>query len=110
MGQSLGVSRGTVLECTPELRQRIGKNPDSSLTGGLDEEGSQGPDGRVQACGPRANGAWGQRRGAGARDRAAGAGARFFQRSLAASRGVAAAEQRAWRNCVYALIQAMTQQ
>jgi transposase-like protein len=40
------------VECTPELRQRISKNPDSSLTGGLDEEGAQGPDGGVQACGP----------------------------------------------------------
>src|SRR5262245_7576597 len=57
--------RSVTLEWTPELRQRIGKNPDSSLIGGLDEEGSQGADGRVQACGPRANGAWGQRLGAG---------------------------------------------
>jgi hypothetical protein len=39
--------------------------------------------------------------------RAAAAETRFFQASLAASRGVAPAQQRAWRD---ALIQAMTQQ
>src|SRR5215470_18347398 len=46
----------------------------------------------------------------GASARPAAAGTRFFQASLAASRGVAAAEAKAWRNGVYALVQAMTQQ
>jgi hypothetical protein len=35
------------LECTPEVRQRISKNPDSSLAGGLDEAEAKGIDGRV---------------------------------------------------------------
>src|SRR5262249_45926489 len=46
--------------------------------------------------------------GARAQGRPAGAGARFFQSSLAARQGATAAERRAWRHGVFALIHART--
>src|SRR3972149_4827399 len=50
----------------------------------------------------------GRRMVAGAQDGPAAGRSRFFSASLAASQGKAPAERRAWRDGVYALMQAMT--
>ncbi|WP_204848198.1 transposase [Rhodopila globiformis] len=49
-------------------------------------------------------------RSVGAEDRRTASGAGFFSRSLAACQGASAADQRAWRDGVYAMIQASIQQ
>src|ERR1700704_6308046 len=103
LARELGVCRQRLYEWREALRlgdDRLRRPGRPKRRGG-----APGPTNELGGGGPGGGGG-----GPRASARAAAAGTRFFQASLAASRGVASAEQRALRDGVYALIQAMTQQ